>query len=143
MSIKIGKKYKNWLYAVLIASWVSGLLFFMLDHFVIIDGEFGVEKHPLQFLALKIHGAAAFLMMITYGFFLGSHVKISWRVKPVRKFGVVLMAIPTLLVISAYILYYASNDEFHELVGYFHFGVGMIFPIILVVHIILGRKKKV
>lgn len=142
MSIKVGKRYKNWLYFVLAISFLSGFIFFMLDNFVSIEGEFGLEKHPLQFLSLKIHGGAAFLMMITYGFFLGSHVKISWRVKPVRKFGIILMLIPALLALSAYILYYASNDEFHQIVGYIHFGLGMCFPIILLVHIILGKGKK-
>ncbi|MBL6664305.1 MAG: hypothetical protein ISQ34_00495 [Rickettsiales bacterium] len=142
MSVKISKRYKNWLYLVLSVSWVSGVVFFILNNFYVIEGEFGVEKHPAQFLFLKIHGAAAFLMMITYGFFFGSHVKLSWRVKPVRKFGIILMSIPALLALSAYILYYVSSDWLHGMVAYFHLSLGIPFPIILVIHILLGRNKR-
>ena len=142
MAIKVDPVYKNWLYFIFAASWCSGLTFFILNNFVEIQGEFGLQKHPLQFLFLKIHGGSAFFMMITFGFFLGSHIIKSWRVKPVRKFGVILTIIPVLLFISAYILYYGSGDKLHLIVSYFHFSLGMILPFILMTHIMIGKKKK-
>lgn len=37
--------YKKWFYLILCCSWVTGITFFIFNNFIIIQGEFGEEKH--------------------------------------------------------------------------------------------------
>ena len=92
LKVKFPKRYK-WLFSsLLMASWISGLTFFILNKWITIEGDFGPEKHPWQFPTLQIHGAAAFLMMISFGYILGAHVPPSWKPKRMRKFGISIIA---------------------------------------------------
>lgn len=131
-----------WIFIVLGMSWISGVTFFIFNNWIIIDGEFGPEKHSLQNPILQIHGFAAFLMIITYGFLIASHVNHSWKVKPLRIWGIIMLVMETLMIITAYILYYIGNPDHHEIVGYIHAAIGFLLPIVLTTHIIIGIKNR-
>tara|TARA_B110000503_G_scaffold126804_1_gene195825 strand:- start:451 stop:690 length:240 start_codon:yes stop_codon:yes gene_type:complete len=66
--------YKKLFYLILATSSITGLAFFILNNFVNITGEFGLEKHPVQYPILKIHGAPSFLIVVVFGYFLSAHV---------------------------------------------------------------------
>ena len=132
--------YKKSLLVVLTISWITGLAFFILNTFVTFEGEFGIEKHPWQYPILRIHGAASFFIMIIFGYFLAAHVKINWRRKEKPILGIIMVAMPILSIISAYILYYFALENFREFVGYFHFFTGLSIPFILIAHILTMNK---
>lgn len=140
VNVKISKPYRRWLYGLFALSWFSGVTFFVLYTWFVVEGDYGLVKHPWQFPALQIHGAAAFLMMITFGFLLGSHVSRSWRIKPKRKLGITLISIAAFQVITAYILYYIAQDEPRVIVAYAHLSVGGLLPIILALHVLAKNK---
>ena len=146
MKYKLLKKpfwnYKNIFFIILATSWCSGLSFFILDNLFTITGEFGPEKHPWQYPIIKIHSAAAFLMMISYGFFLGAHAKKNWKLNPKLISGIIVSIMPFLLAISGYLLYYIASDLSRSIIGYIHFAIGFTLPLILVIHIINVVKKK-
>ena len=52
--------YRWFLYTITAASWLTGLMFFVLSRWFMVEGEFGPEKHPWQFPILMAHGASAF-----------------------------------------------------------------------------------
>lgn len=134
--------YKNIFFIILATSWCSGVTFFILDNLFEITGEFGVEKHPFQYPLIKIHSAAAFLMMISYGYFLGAHARVNWKMKPRLISGVIVAIMPFLLAISGYLLYYIASDISRKIIGYFHFAIGFILPLILIIHIVKAVNKK-
>jgi len=105
------------------------------------EGMYGLVKHPWQFPALQVHGAAAFLMMISFGFLLGSHVPKAWKVKPRRKLGIALVILPAFLIITAYCLYYIAQDDAREIIAYAHLSVGFTLPILLVLHVLAKKKS--
>lgn len=142
VKVKIPKPYQTWLFTLLAVCWFSGTGFFILKMWFMVEGDYGPVKHPWQFPSLQIHGAAAFLMMITFGFMLGSHVPASWKVRPLRKLGIALVAMPTFLIITAYLLYYIAQDDIREIIGYAHLAVGVCLPGILVAHIVARKKRK-
>lgn len=140
-SVHIPKCLRRLIYGFFLMSWVTGITFFLLNRFVTVSGDFGPEKHPWQGNILSIHGGAAFLMMISFGYMLGSHVSVSWPVKRMRPSGLYLILATSFLIISAYILYYTANEELRTLVGYAHFAVGLSLPFLLILHLVKGRKR--
>tara|TARA_B100001564_G_C20459359_1_gene587256 strand:- start:334 stop:798 length:465 start_codon:yes stop_codon:yes gene_type:complete len=142
VKVRIAKPYRLWIYSVFALIWASGVTFFVLSTWFQIEGDYGVQKHPFEFTALQIHGFAAFIMMVTYGYFLGTHVQAAWKVKPKRTFGVMLMIMPVFLMITAYLLYYIAQDVARQIIAYMHAGVGFFLPFILISHVLRNRKKK-
>lgn len=140
VKVKIPKSYRRTFYSLLAVSWLSGVTFFTLHTWFMIEGDYGLAKHPWQYPALQIHGAAAFLMMISLGFLLGTHVPRSWKVKPKRKLGIALVSIASFQIITAYILYYIAQDNPRVIIAYVHLAVGFTFPIILSLHVLMKKK---
>ncbi len=141
VQIKIPKLHQMWLFSIFTLAWCSGVAFFVLKTWFIVEGEFGPEKHPFQFTSLQIHGLIAFLMMITYGYFIGTHVQNTWKMKSKRTSGILLVVIPAFMMITAYLLYYIAKDRTREIIGYVHLGIGLILPLILTIHVLQKTQK--
>ena len=137
---KIQKPQRIWLFALFAIAWCSGVAFFILKTWFIVEGEFGLEKHPFQFPALQVHGFVAFLMMITYGYVMGTHVRDTWEEKPKQAFGILLVALPAFQMITAYLLYYIAKEELRETIEYLHLGVGFTLPFILMTHVLHNKN---
>jgi len=143
VTVKVKKFQQTWLFALLAFAWCSGVAFFVLKTWFMVEGDFGPEKHPLQFPALQVHGFIAFLMMITYGYFIGTHVQHAWKVKPRRALGILLVAVPAFQMITSYLLYYVNwEDKTRGIIEYSHLGVGFVLPFILIIHVFLPKFLK-
>lgn len=142
IDVRIPTTYRRLLYLALAVSWVTGIAFFILSRFITVEGDFGPEKHPLQFPTLMVHGAAAFIVMMGYGAVMMNHVSATWRLQRLRGFGITLLVVLLFQVISAYLLYYLSSDEIRGLFANLHALVGLSFPLILTIHIVTGRRQR-
>lgn len=150
----------------ILTSWFSGLGFYIFNNFVEIEGDFGPEKHPFQYTILKIHGAAAFSMILIFGYLLASHIPLGLKAKRERIVGLFLTGIQLTLVVSAYFLYYGDGDgelqrnllvegvtkflplseEYQEIreetfTFLLHFYAGLFYPLFIILHIVLGKKN--
>lgn len=104
--------------------------------------EFGIAKNPLQFPLLKIHGASAFLVMIIFGYFLADHVQKKWHTKkPKAKTGIAMLITVSVMIISAYLLYYLPGGLVRQIDIYIHLFAGFFLPIILFTHIANNKSK--
>lgn len=142
VSVKIPKAYRCSLFVTLTVSWCTGIAFFIFSRYITIDGDFGPEKHPWQFPVLMVHGVAAFLMMMACGSLLTNHVPSGWRQNKLRLMGLTLVAFLVLQVVSAYLLYYLSSDEVRAVTSNIHAASGFLFPLVLIVHIVHGKRLK-
>lgn len=142
ISSRIPWNFRMVIFVILAISWCSGIAFFVLNNWVSVEGDFGPEKHPLQFPTLMIHAAAAFILMLMIGGILASHVPMSWKTKRLRKDGISLIALFGIQVITAYLLYYVANEDIRVVVSYLHLACGASFPFFLIAHIILGIKSR-
>lgn len=136
--------YRRTLYILVSISWISGVAFFALSRWFMVEGDFGPMRHPWQFPALMTHGAVAFLLMFAFGFILASHVPVTWKLKQFRNIGLLLIFIVSFQMISAYCLYYLANEDMRDIIANVHAAIGFSFPFILLIHIIQGirRRKK-
>ncbi|MEM7359077.1 MAG: hypothetical protein AAF431_08270 [Pseudomonadota bacterium] len=141
IGFKLHPRFRVMLYVLFFVSWFSGLGFFVLDTFFQIEGDFGPEKHPLQGSALLVHGAAAFLMMITFGGLLFAHVPMTWKTGRVRRVGILMIVVVSCQVITGYLLYYLASEFAREIVFWTHLSVGTSLPLMLLIHIRLARKS--
>ncbi len=141
VTVKIPWHYRTWLFLFIALSWVTGVVFFSLNQWFEVEGEFGLEKHPAQATFLKVHGATAFLMMISYGYLLATHIPAGYKSKRQRILGLSLVASQGFLILTAYGLYYVGGEKFHALIGYAHASVGLIFPFLLATHIFTGKRR--
>lgn len=139
---KFPNSYRRFLYSLVTLSWLSGGTFFALSRWFIIEGDFGPMKHPWQFPVLMLHGAAAFLMIFMFGFILASHVPITWKLKKYRTLGIAVICIISFQIISAYLLYYSSNETIRDIVANCHAAVGLLLPFVLAIHVIHSRRKR-
>ncbi|MEM7027218.1 MAG: hypothetical protein AAF410_03200 [Pseudomonadota bacterium] len=143
IAVKIPKKIQMLFFSLIGLSWATGLAFFALKTWFIVEGEFGPEKHPWQQPMLMIHGGSSFLIMMMFGALLVSHVPSTWKLNRLRGIGITLVSIISFQVISAYMLYYLGNETMRDIIEYMHLFVGFILPFIILQHVLAGKKKKV
>jgi MFS family permease len=134
--------FKKVMYWGLTLSWISGLCFFVMNQWITVEGEFGPEKHPWQFTVLQIHGAAAFLMLMVFGSMVANHIPMSWKTRRLRRIGIALLVFIGVQTVTAYLLYYLAAEEFRVVVSYLHLSVGFCLPMLLLVHLVLGKKSR-
>jgi len=139
---RIPLPYRLILIAVLLTSWITGITVYIFQKWIRVSGEFGATFHPLQTDARQIHGAAAFGMMIIYGYLLASHVPFGWKQQRQRKLGLLLLTLQFLLIISGYIIYYTGNPQLLQYTATAHIIVGLTFPLILIAHITLSLEAR-
>ena len=142
---RLALKFPNWARAVfslsLLLSLVTGLLWFCLGRWGQVEGEFGPEKHPWLASLAKLHGAGAFIAMISFGMVLAGHVPVAWRTKWSRRSGMLTVAVIWISIFTAYGLYYSGDDALREKLVWIHLGSGMAIPISIVGHIWSGRRR--
>jgi len=140
-AIRLSLWNKRLLYSGTALLFGSGVLWLVLHYFGYTQGEFGNAPHPLEPLFLKLHGAAAMIFLMLLGSLLRVHIPRGWTSEKNRVLGTVLGAFNLLLIVSAYALYYLANEETRPWISATHWILGLALPLLLVVHIIVGRRR--
>ena len=98
--------------------------------------------HPLEPMAMKLHGAAAMVALALYGSLINAHMRKAWRLGRNRASGSVVAAIVALLIATAWVLYYAGGESLRTVGSALHWGLGFAIVLILPLHIWLGRRSR-
>jgi hypothetical protein len=93
-------------------------------------------------LALKVHGATAFVALLALGAMLTHHAPRGWVLRRNRVSGSTLVAAFTLLIVTGYALYYLVSDTTHAPVSVVHWVLGLALAPLLIGHIVLGRRSR-
>jgi hypothetical protein len=138
----IPHRRKAALYCALGVLFGSGILWLVFHYFLMRQGEFGPQPHPLEAWWLRLHGASAFLVLWFAGLLWGTHARPGllqprWRVS-----GVLILAALALLAVSGYLLYYAGDDTLRDVVRLVHWLTGLALAVPLLVHIVGIRRSK-
>ena len=141
-SFQLSRRHRSLLYASTLALFLTGVAWAWLHYLLRTNGDFGPEVHPAEPWLLKAHGAAAMISLIVLGSLLIVHVKRGWQAKLNRGSGTILLSIFGILIVSGYALYYVGEERFRALASSIHLWVGLGFPVVLIVHIILGHRLR-
>jgi hypothetical protein len=103
-------------------------------------GEAVPAPHAFAPALLAIHGIAAYLSLTALGFVCGSHLRNGWRLAAQRVPGILLWTAWVLLVATGIAFYYFVDDASRPMLRNLHIGAGLLMPIVLVWHIVQGRR---
>jgi magnesium-transporting ATPase (P-type) len=137
-SIRLKRLQKYFLYAVFALLFLSGVAWAYWNY-LWSTGDFETSG---KVWAMKIHGAAAMAVLVLVGMLLSVHVRFAWHARRNRENGAVFLSMFALLTITGYGLYYAGNEALRAWASWIHLGVGLILPILVLVHILLGRRTR-
>ncbi|NBV06790.1 MAG: hypothetical protein EBS06_06100 [Proteobacteria bacterium] len=125
------------LYLTTLILFLSGVVWLILNFFIDYDSE-------LRFLnvwSLRLHGAAAYGLLIVFGMLISTHISFNWRVKKNRrKSGIILTVFLAILVVTGCLLYYLGDEAIRNYVSYIHWIGGIFFSTILLLHSIVHKK---
>ena len=93
-------------------------------------------------LAMKIHGAAAMAILVLIGMLLTAHVRFAWRAQRNRPNGIMFLGTFAVLAVTGYGLYYAGAEKLRAWTSWIHLAVGLVLPLLLLIHIWLGKKTR-
>src|SRR4029078_4394558 len=92
--------------------------------------------------AMKIHGAAAMAVLVLVGMLLNEHVRLAWGALPNRPHGPVFLGAFAFVTITGDGLYYAGGERLRAWTSWIHLVIGLVLPILLLIHVLLGRKTR-
>jgi hypothetical protein len=126
-----------------VSAWLvtTGALWLLAHYLMRPVAEFGESVHPLEPWSMKLHGAGAMLAL----FFIGSlvHTHISRALKARRNLysGWSMISVLIALSVSGYALYYIASEQSRPFWSAAHWIAGLVFPLLLLVHIALTEHR--
>ncbi len=138
-SIRLKRLQRYFLYAVLALLLLSGVAWTYWNYLAASPSDFETSAKAW---AMKIHGAAAMAILVLIGMLLSGHVRFAWRARRNRANGSVFLSAFAVLTITGYGLYYAGGENLRAWTSWIHLAVGLALPILLLIHIFLGRRTR-
>ena len=138
-SIRLKHSQRYFLYAVVALLFLSGVAWTYWSYLAISPGDFETSAKTW---AMKIHGASAMAILVLIGMLLSGHVRFAWHASRNRANGSVFLSAFAVLTITGYGLYYAGGERLRAWTSWIHLAVGLALPILLLIHIFLGRRTR-
>ena len=138
-SIRLKRLQRYFLYAVVTLLFFSGVAWTYWNYLAVSPGDFETSAKTW---AIKIHGAAAMAILVLIGMLVSGHVRFAWRAGRNRANGSVFLSAFAVLTVTGYGLYYAGGERLRAWTSWIHLAVGLALPILLLIHIFLGRRTR-
>jgi len=140
--VKLSIFHKWLVYGVLALVFNTGIFHYLSESAGFPSFGERAASYEWEHLLLSAHGVGAMLYLLVLGSLFPVHIKKSWHVGRNLWSGSLLLALNAVLVITAAILYYGSVDGVRPLADQIHFWAGVLFPLVVVGHVTLGRRQK-
>ena len=137
--IRLRRLQRYFLYVVLALVFLSGVAWAYWNYLAASPGDFEASAKAW---AMKIHGAAAMAVLVLVGMLLNEHVRLAWRARRNRANGSIFLSAFAFLAITGYALYYAGGERLRAWTSWVHLAVGLVLPILLLIHVLLGRRTR-
>lgn len=138
-SIRLKRLQRYFLYVVLALLFLSGVAWAYWNYLAASPGDF---ETGAKAWAMKIHGAVAMAVLVVIGMLLSVHVRFAWRARRNRANGSFFLSAFAVLTITGYGLYYAGDEKLRAWTSWIHLAVGLALPILLLIHIFLGKRTR-
>ncbi len=140
-ALQLDDRFRWGIYAAFCVLFITGVGWLVADSLK--DSPHGELWQALSADLLMIHGGATMVMLLLLGALIPVHIRRAWRSRRNRLTGTIMATANTLLIVTAFGLYYAGSDTLRTWASDLHIAVGLIFPVLLVVHVITGRCASV
>ena len=138
-ALQLDARFRFALYAAFAVLFATGAVWLVADGWK--DSPNGESWQSVAASMLTIHGGAAMLTLLLLGALIPLHVQRAWRGRFNRVTGTVMATANGLLIATAFGLYYSGSDALRAWVSDIHIAVGLVFPVLIVVHIVTGRRR--
>lgn len=121
---------------------LSGAAWLLLHYFLRVAGEFGELPHPLEPWSMKLHGAAAMLLLFFLGSLLNTHIRRAIKSDRNLLTGWGMIGMMSALIATGYALYYVAGDSDRPLWSASHWIIGLAGSVLFLLHIVIGRRSR-
>ena len=142
VNLRMERWHRRCVYAACILLTASGILWLVAHYWLRVPGEFGETVHPLEPWSMKIHGAAAMLMLFFVGSLLNAHIRRALKSGRNLASGWSMIAILSALTVSGYALYYIAGEADRPVWSAVHWVIGLALPVWVIVHVMLGKSSR-
>ena len=97
---------------------------------------------PTKLWAMRLHAACALASLLAIGSLLPVHIRTAWHRRKNRWSGSVNLLVFSVLLLTGYALWYASEGAFKDWAVWLHWGLGLALPVVLVAHVVLGHLSR-
>jgi hypothetical protein len=141
LSFRLERWQRRGIYASGALLLLSGLAWLVARYFMRPVSEFGETVHPLEPWAMKLHGAAAMAFLFLVGGLVQLHIRRALRAGRNLVTGWAMIGTLLLLVFTGYGLYYVAGESDRPVWSALHWIVGLGTGVLLVLHIVIGRRS--
>ena len=139
--MKLRKRTKRAFYVIFWTVFGTGAVDWIFDRWVRVQGPFGPEHHPLQPWLSRVHTASAYVILITFGYLLHSHVRPGLKGKYGKVSGIAMIGFLSILAASSLPILYASDGIIRDSSTAVHTYMGLSIPLLLGVHLFKRGKE--
>jgi hypothetical protein len=122
------------------ALFVTGAAWLVADRLK--DGPAGEIWQQIAANLLMLHGGAAMMALLLLGALFSLHAEPAWRDRKNRTTGAIMVAVNTILIATAFGLYYAGLELLRPWLSWAHIIAGFLLPALLFVHIVTGKRSR-
>ena len=91
---------------------------------------------------LMIHGGTAMVTLMLLGALVPVHVGRAWRARKNRATGIIMAVCNAVLIVTAFGLYYLASEALRPWASDIHLAFGLALPVLMLVHVQVGRKQR-
>jgi hypothetical protein len=132
--------FRRTLYVAFAVLFVTGVVWLVADARK--DTAAGEGWQAAAANLLMVHGGAAMATLLLLGALIPLHVQRGWRARRNRIMGAAMVTFNAVLILTAFGLYYLGSDTLRPWASDLHIAAGVALPVLLVVHIITGRRTR-
>ena len=138
--MRLNPPFLGAIYALFATLLATGAAWLVAD--ALKDGDGGEIWQAIAANLLMIHGGASMVTLVLLGTLYPLHMRLGWRANRNRVSGSLMVTINGLLIVTAFGLYYSGSDVLRAWTGYVHIVVGLALPILVGIHVLLGRRSR-
>jgi hypothetical protein len=137
--LRLEPSFRFGIYAAFAALFLTGA------GWLVADWQKGISSDEIwqQIAAylLMLHGGGAMVTLLLLGALIPLHVLRAWRSRKNRVSGSVMVTLNAVLIVTAFGLYYLGSETLRPWMSWIHIAAGFSLPLLIAVHIFLGRRE--
>jgi hypothetical protein len=137
--LRLKSSFRRSIYAAFAVLFVTGAAWLVADWRKDISSDEIWQQTAATML--MVHGGTAMITLLLLGALIPLHLLRSWRAGKNRISGSVMVAFNTVLIVTAFGLYYLGSDLVRPWMSWIHIVAGFSIALLFPVHILLGRRE--
>lgn len=137
------KRWERWTFGVLVlASSMTGLVYFWMKYLLVSDDPFAVVNHPWQAAMVAAHIVVSPPLILMFGVILNSHIlkKLRATAVPHRKSGLFSLGTFFVMVASGYLLQVETGEGTLQALVAIHVASGTLFSVVYALHLAISVR---